>query len=64
MTKQIMGEHGCLNCLDVNKGYHMLNNGQMRCDECGGVALTLQQAFDFIGELQSEVRALKELLGE
>lgn len=59
-----MGEHLCISCYECNKGYHILNNGQMRCDECGGVALTLQGAADYIGELHSEVRTLKELLGE
>ena len=64
MAKQIMGEHGCLDCLEVNKGYHFINNVQMRCNECGGVVLTLQGAFDHIAELQSEIRTYKELLGE
>lgn len=36
----------------------------MRCDECGGVALTLQGAADYIAEQKSEIQALKELLGE
>ena len=64
MNEKIQEEHGCLNCLEVHKGYHELRNGQLRCDECGGVVLTLQSAFDHIGELQSEIRTYKELLGE
>lgn len=64
MTKipnQIMGEHVCTECYYANKGYLMLNNGKMICNECGGMVLTMQQAGDYIANLKEELRALREI---
>ena len=56
-----MDNHGCTKCFEVNKGYHTVKNGQKVCDLCGGKVLDLQEAFDKIAELTSDIEFLKEL---
>jgi len=51
----------CRDCYEVNVEYTTINNGQKRCQECGGVVLTTQEAADYIAELKEELRAMKEL---
>lgn len=64
MPKQMIFPTICKDCFEVNKGYQFLNNGQKRCIECGGVVLDIQEAADYIAELSSELRTLKEIYGE
>jgi hypothetical protein len=51
-----MEAHLCKNCYEINKGYHLLKNEQKRCDECGGVVFSLQEAADYIADQDSRLR--------
>lgn len=48
-------DSGCVKCYGVGVEYHIAKNGQKVCDECGGVVLNIQEAFDHIAELKSEL---------
>lgn len=56
--------HLCKECYEINKGFHSIKNGQKRCNECGGIVLNLQETADHIADLQSELKAMKEIYGE
>lgn len=56
--------HLCKSCYEVERGFHTINNGQKRCNECGGVVLNLQEAADYIAEQAEELRSLKEIYGD
>ena len=51
--------HGCRECYEVNKGFLVDEDDHKVCDECGGVVLTLQEAFDYIAELKEKIRELE-----
>jgi hypothetical protein len=60
-TKEVTG--GCSKCFETTKGYFLAESGRKLCKDCGGTYLSLQEVFDHLAELQSEVRSLQELLG-
>ena len=47
--------HGCSNCYEVDKGFYRVANDQKVCIICGGRVLNVQEAFDKIAELQTEL---------
>lgn len=57
--------HGCVQCYEINKGYHWLKRTNTKqCAECGGKVLYIQELLDHVAELHSEIRAYKEIYGE
>jgi hypothetical protein len=56
-------KHGCTNCYENNKGFHLVKNGTKKCDECGGTVLFLPELMDYIAAQQSEIRSMKEIYG-
>lgn len=54
-----MAEHLCKKCYEINKDFVIVKNNQKICGECGGVVLDVQEAADYIAELESELRYIK-----
>ncbi len=46
---------GCDICFDVGQEYITVETGKKVCSLCGGTVLNLQEAFDKIAELKSEL---------
>jgi hypothetical protein len=59
--EQKQPDHGCMDCYDINEGFHLLKSGKKQCDSCGGTVLFLQEAFDHIAELDSTIREYQEI---
>lgn len=53
--KQTEQQHGCVRCGEVNKGYIGNDYDRKLCNECGGIVLNLQEAFDYILSLKAEI---------
>lgn len=54
----IQEPHLCRECHEVDKGFSVTEDDIKLCDECGGVVLSLQEASDYIAELQARVEYL------
>ena len=50
---------GCDSCFDVGQEYIIVESGKKICSLCEGTILTLQEAFDKIAELKSELAIYK-----
>jgi len=51
----------CEDCAELLESVNSASNGSKNCTECGGRALTFQEAADRILELKDDIRALREI---
>ncbi len=46
---------GCDSCYELTEHYILVDTGKKLCPFCGGTSLDMQEAFDRIAELKSEL---------
>ena len=53
-------KYGCSECYELLEDCMLVGTGKKICPHCGGTALTMQEAFDKIAELKSELAIYKQ----